>query len=239
MSLPKLFAPGPIDIAPETYEAMNQTSIGHRGGDFETLYSNLQEGIQKVAHTTRPVYLCTSSAWGIMEGAIRNLTQKKVLNLCGGAFSDKWYDVSLRCGKQAEKIQVEWGQPIDPESVRAKLNEGGFDTVTMCHSETSTGVLNPLEEIAAVINEFEDILLIVDTVSSFSATAINPELPGVDVVLCGVQKALALPPGLALFTASDRALARAATTEDRGYYFDFLEFQKNHEKPFRNVLTSC
>lgn len=228
--LPKLFAPGPIDIAPETYEAMNDTSIGHRGSDFEELYANLQVGLQKVARTTRPVYLCTSSAWGIMEGALRNLTQKKVLNLCGGAFSDKWYGVAKSCGKEAEKIQVEWGEVIDPEAVRTKLNEGGFDTVTLCHSETSTGALNPLAEIAAVVNDFPDVLLIVDTVSSFSALPIDPETPGIDVLLCGVQKALALPPGLALFTASDRALARAATTLDRGYYFDFVEFQKNHEK---------
>ena len=83
-----------------------------------------------------------------MEGAIRNLVQTKVLNLCCGAFSDKWYDVSLRCGKDADKIQVEWGEAIDPEAVRAKLQEGGFDTVTMVHNETSTGVLNDLAGIA-------------------------------------------------------------------------------------------
>lgn len=204
--------------------------IGHRGKDFEALYASAQPGLQEIAGTKRPVFLSTSSAWGVMEGAIRNLVQKKVLTLCCGAFSDKWFDVSQRCGKEAEKIQSEWGQPIDPDSVRAKLAEGGFDTVTLVHNETSTGVLNPLSEIAGVVNEFEDVLLIVDTVSSFSALPIPTDEIGVDVLLAGVQKAMALPPGLSVFVVSEKALARAETTNDRGYYFDFLEFEKNHQK---------
>ena len=230
MAKPKLFSPGPVDVAPETYLAMCGPTIGHRGADFEELYASVQPGLQEIAATTRPVFINTSSAWGIMEGALRNLTQKKVLNLCCGAFSDKWYGVAQSCGKEAEKIQVEWGQPIDPEAVRAKLSEGGFDTVTLVHNETSTGVLNPLKEIAAVVREFDDVLLITDTVSSFSAVPTPFDELGIDVLLCGVQKALALPPGLSLFIASERALERAKSTPDRGYYFDFVEFQKNHEK---------
>jgi aspartate aminotransferase-like enzyme len=230
MPKPKLFIPGPVDISPATYEAMCSPMIGHRGKDFEALYASAQPGLQEIAGTKRPVFLSTSSAWGVMEGAIRNLVQKKVLTLCCGAFSDKWFDVSQRCGKEAEKIQSEWGQPIDPDSVRAKLAEGGFDTVTLVHNETSTGVLNPLSEIAGVVNEFEDVLLIVDTVSSFSALPIPTDEIGVDVLLAGVQKAMALPPGLSVFVVSEKALARAETTNDRGYYFDFLEFEKNHQK---------
>ena len=230
MPKPKLFIPGPVDISPTTYEAMCSPIIGHRGKDFETLYASIQPGLQKIAGTERPVFLSTSSAWGVMEGAIRNLVQKKVLNLCCGAFSDKWFDVSLRCGKEAEKIQAEWGQPIDPDLVRAKLREGGFDTVTLVNNETSTGVLNPLSDIATVVKEFDDVLLVVDTVSSFSALPIPTDEIGVDVLLAGVQKAMALPPGLSVFVVSERALQRAETTHDRGYYFDFLEFEKNHKK---------
>jgi len=228
--LPKLFIPGPVDIAPETYEAMCQDMIGHRGGDFEALYASIQPGLKQILGTERPVYLSTSSAWGVMEGAIRNLVQSKVLNLCCGAFSDKWYGVALSCGKEAEKIQVEWGQPIDPEAVRAKLSEGGFDTVTLVHNETSTGVMNDLAGIAAVVNEFPDVLLVVDTVSSLSAVPVEMDKLGIDVVLAGVQKALALPPGLAVFAISEAALERASQTEGRGYYFDFIEFEKNAAK---------
>ena len=230
MPKPKLFIPGPVDISPTTYEAMCSPMIGHRGKDFETLYASMQPGLQQIAGTKRPVFLSTSSAWGVMEGAIRNLVQNKVLTLCCGAFSDKWFDVSQRCGKEAERIQAEWGQPIDPEVVRAKLAEGGFDTVTLVHNETSTGVLNPLSDIAAVVNEFDDVLLVVDTVSSFSALPIPTDEIGVDVLLAGVQKAMALPPGLSVFVVSEKALKRAETTNDRGYYFDFLEFEKNHQK---------
>ncbi len=230
MSKPKLFIPGPVDIAPATFAAMCEPMIGHRGADFEELYAAIQPGLQQIAGTARPVFLSTSSAWGVMEGAIRNLVQRKVLNLCCGAFSDKWFDVSQRCGKEAEKIQVEWGEAIDPANVRSKLEEGGFDTVTLVHNETSTGVMNPLAEIAAVVKDFEDILLVVDSVSSFSAVPIPFDALGIDVLLAGVQKALALPPGLAVFVTSEAALARAATTPDRGYYFDFLEFAANAAK---------
>lgn len=230
MSKPKLFIPGPVDVAPETYAAMAGPTIGHRGADFEELYASIQPGIRKIVGTSRPVFFSTSSAWGVMEGCIRNLVKKKVLNLCCGAFSDKWFDVSLSCGKEAEKIQVEWGQPIDPEVVREKLSGGGFDTVTLVHNETSTGVLNPLKEIVEVVKSFEDVLMVVDTVSSLSAMPIGFDDLGLDVLLAGVQKALALPPGLAVFATSDAALERAASVSDRGYYFDFCEFAKNDAK---------
>lgn len=230
MSKPKLFIPGPVDVAPETYAAMGSATIGHRGADFEELYSSIQPGIRQIVGTKGPVFFSTSSAWGVMEGAIRNLVQKKVLNLCCGAFSDKWYGVAQSCGKEAEKIQVEWGEAIDPEAVRAKLAEGGFDTVTLVHNETSTGVLNPLAEISQVVKSFDDVMLVVDTVSSLSAMPINFDDLGIDVLLAGVQKAIALPPGLAVFAVSDAALARAEKLEDRGYYFDFLEFAKNDAK---------
>lgn len=226
MSMPKLFIPGPVDISPETYAAMAEPMIGHRGKDFEDLYASIQPALKQIAGTERNVYLSTSSAWGVMEAAIRNLVQTKVLNLCCGAFSDKWYGVAKSCGKNAEKIQVEWGEAIDPEVVRAKLAEGGFDTVTLVHNETSTGVMNPLKEIAEVVKSFDDVLLVVDTVSSFSAVPTPMDEYGIDVLLAGVQKALALPPGLSIFGVSEAALERAKTTEGRGYYFDFLEFAK-------------
>jgi aspartate aminotransferase-like enzyme len=230
MSNPKLFIPVPVDVAPETYAAMAGPAIGHRGKDFEELYSSIQPGIKQVVGTTRPVFFSTSSAWGIMEGCIRNLVKKKVLNLCCGAFSDKWYSVAQSCGKEAEKIQVEWGQPIDPSVVRERLSTGGFDTVTLVHNETSTGVLNPLKEISDVVQSFDDVLLVVDTVSSLSAMPINFDELGIDVLLAGVQKAIALPPGLAVFVTSDAAQERASRMDDRGYYFDFCEFAKNDAK---------
>lgn len=223
----KLFIPGPVEVSEKTYRAMCEPMIGHRSADFKALYAGIQPQLQTLFGTTRPVFLSTSSAWGVMEGSLRNLVAKKVLNGMCGAFSDKWFDVSKRCGKAAEALQVEWGQPILAAQVEEKLSAGGFDAFTLIHNETSCGVRNPLPEIAAVMKKFPDVLFIVDTVSSFSTEPIPMDELGIDVLLTGSQKALALPPGLALFSVSERAMERAKSLPDRGYYFDFVEFAKN------------
>ena len=164
-----------------------------------------------------------------MEAAIRNLVQRRVLICMCGAFSDKWLDVARRCGKEAEPLQVEWGKHIEASAVEEKLATGKFDAVTLIHNETSTGVMNPLANICAVVRRYPDVALIVDTVSSFSAVAIAMDELGIDVMLTGSQKALALPPGFSLFSVSEKGFARAAEQKDRGYYFDFLEFKKQQE----------
>ena len=161
-----------------------------------------------------------------MEASIRNLVDRGVLCCMCGAFSDKWLDVAKRCGKNAEPLQVDWGKHIDHKEVDAKLATGKFDTVTLIHNETSTGVMNPLPEICCTLAKYPDVALIVDTVSSFSAVQIDMDALGIDVMLTGSQKALALPPGFSLFSVSEKAFARAEKQNDRGYYFDFLEFKK-------------
>ncbi len=226
----KLFIPGPVEVSPITFKAMTTPVIGHRSPEFVSLYQSIQTGLQKLFYTQDPVFISTSSAWGVMEGAVRNLTLKKVLNCMCGAFSDKWQDVSKRCGKETGAVQCDWGHAIDPEEVRRELSSGQYDTITLVHNETSTGTMNPLAEIMAVIKEFPEVISIVDTVSSFSALPIYKDELGIDVMLTGSQKALALPPGISPFSVSTRALERAATLGNRGYYFDFLEFQRNHEK---------
>lgn len=226
----KLFIPGPIEVSEKTYQALRTPVIGHRSSDFVKFYQSLQPFLQELFYTKDPVFLSTSSAWGVMEGSIRNLTKKKVLNCMCGAFSDKWYDVSKRCGKSATALQFEWGKPVDPEAVRYELNTGEYDTITIIHNETSTGVLNHIDKLMAVVRDFPEVISIIDTVSSFSVIPVEKDKLGIDVMITGSQKALALPPGLALFSVSQKAMERAATVNDRGYYFDFIEFQKNHEK---------
>ncbi len=203
--------------------------IGHRGQGFKDLYAKMQPQLQQLLDTKQLVNLSTSSAWGVMEGAIRNLVSKKVLNCMCGAFSDKWLDVSQRCGKQAEALQVPWGSPIRAEQIDARLRTGQFDALTLIHNETSTGTMSPLGEIAALKAKYPDVMFIVDAVSSMSAVPLKFDELGIDVLLAGTQKAFALPPGLTVFTCSEAALERAGTLKDRGYYFDFVEFQKNAE----------
>jgi len=226
----KLHIPGPVEVSEKTFKAFCSPMIGHRGQGFKDLYAKIQPQLQQLLYTKQLVYISTSSAWGVMEGAIRNLVAKKVLNCMCGAFSDKWFDVSKRCGKQVEALQVEWGSPIRAAAVDQKLATGQFDALTLIHNETSTGVMSPLAEIAALKKKYPDVMFIVDAVSSLSATKIEFDALGIDVLLAGTQKAFALPPGTAVFTSSPAALAKAATAKDRGYYFDFVEFQKNAEQ---------
>ena len=225
----KLFIPGPIAVSEKTLRAMAQPMIGHRSTDFIALYQAIQPSLQALVYTRDPVYLSTSSAYGSMEGAIRNLVKRKVLCCMNGAFSDKWHDVALRCGKQAGALRFEWGQPVDPEAVRRELATGAYDALTLIHNETSCGCMSDLAAIMQVVREFPEVITIVDTVSSFTGLAVKKDELGIDVFISGSQKALALPPGLSFISPSKRALDRAATLADRGYYFDFLEFQKNHE----------
>src|ERR1700693_1607058 len=223
----KLFIPGPVEVSQKTFAAMTQPMIAHRSPDFKALYRAVYPGLQQLFQTRQPVFLSTSSAWGVVEVAIRNLVRKGVLNCMCGAFSDKWFDVSKRCSKHAVPLQVEWGKPIDPTEVDTQLATGQFDAMTLIHNETSTGVMSPLKEISDVLRKYPDVLFIVDTVSSFSALPIPMDDLGIDMMVTGSQKALALPPGFSLFACSDRAMERAAQVTGRGYYFDLLEFKKN------------
>jgi aspartate aminotransferase-like enzyme len=200
--------------------------IGHRSEDFKDLYHGIHPKLQTLFGTKQPVFLSTSSAWGIMEASIRNLVGKRALCCMCGAFSDKWLDVAKRCGKEAEALQVDWGKHIDHKDVDLALATGKFDAVTLIHNETSTGVVNPLPEICCTLAKYPDVILIVDTVSSFSAVKIDMDALGIDVMLTGAQKALALPPGFSLFAVSEKALVRTEKTPNRGFYFDFLEFKK-------------
>ena len=226
----KLHIPGPVEVSEKTFRALCLPMIGHRGQGFKDLYAKIQPQLQALFCTKQLVFLSTSSAWGVMEGAIRNLVSKKVLNCMCGAFSDKWLDVSKRCGKPAEPLQVAWGSPIRAEAVDKKLATGQFDALTLIHNETSTGVMSPLAEIAALKKKYPEVMFIVDSVSSLSATKIEFDALGIDVLLAGTQKALAMPPGMAVFACSPATLAKSATMPDRGYYFDFVEFQKNAEQ---------
>src|SRR6267154_1719775 len=210
----KLHIPGPVEVSEKTFRAFCSPMIGHRGQGFKDLYARVQPQLQALFYTKQLVFLSTSSAWGVMEGAIRNLVSKKVLNCMCGAFSDKWLDVSRRCGKEAEALQVPWGSPVRAEAVDKKLASGQFDALTLIHNETSTGVMSPLQEIAGLKHKYPDVMFIVDAVSSMSAVPLKFEELGIDVLLAGTQKALAMPPGMAVFVCSPAALAKAAKLED-------------------------
>ncbi len=226
----KLYIPGPVEVSPDVYQAMCAAMVGHRMKEYAEVHHRVTTGLKNLLNAPGPVFLSTSSAFGVMEGAVRNLVQKRCANFANGAFSGKWHDVTLRCGLQADKFSAEWGRPITAEMVDEALATGKYDAMTLVHNETSTGVMSPLEEIAEVMKKYPEVSFIVDTVSSMTAVPIDLGALGIDVCLAGVQKAFGLPPGLAVFAVSQRALEKARTTPNRGYYFDFEEFEKNDLK---------
>src|SRR6266403_728629 len=222
----KLFIPGPVEVSEKTWAAFSRPLIGHRSEDFKKLYCAIHPKLQTLFGTKQPVFLSTSSAWGVMEASIRNLVDRGVLCCMCGAFSDKWLDVARRCGKNAEPLQVDWGKHIDHKDVDRALASGKFDTVTLIHNETSTGVMTPLPEICYTLAKYPDVVLIVDTDSSFSAMQIDLDALGADVMLTRAQKVLPLPPGISLFSVSEKAFTRAGKQKGRGYYFDLLVFER-------------
>lgn len=225
----RFFLPGPTEVRPEVLEAMVKPVIGHRGPDMNALMGDLEPGLADLFRTERPVYVSTSSATGMMEAAITNLSRRRVLCLVCGAFSERFHAIAEETGHAADRMDVEWGEPNLPERVAQTLaeNDGAYDLVTVVHSETSTGVLNPIAAIAEVVGEFDDVMLAVDGVTSVAGAPLLFDEWKLDFVVTGSQKALALPPGLALAVASERALERARQVENRGYYFDLLKFEQN------------
>jgi aspartate aminotransferase-like enzyme len=182
--------------------------------------------------TTNRVFVSGSSGTGLWEGASRNCIRdgKKALHLVGGAFSERWAEISQLNGKQIDVIEVEWGQAHTPEMVEAALKKASYDAVCVVHNETSTGVTNPIKDIAAVVRPYEETLILVDTVSGFLGAELRTDDWGIDMALTSSQKAFALPPGIAFASISDRVLERAAQVTNRGYYFDFLEIEASLKK---------
>lgn len=226
----RLFIPGPVEVEPEILQAMGTPMIGHRSGEFKELYAEVQPKLQKLLYTANPVFLSTSSATGIMEGSIRNLVGKRCLTIVCGAFSQRWRGIVQECGKEGDAIDIEWGKAVRPGQVDAALATGKYDVVALVHNETSTGIMNPLEAVAEVVKKYPGVMLAVDAVSSMTAVKIEVDKLGLDVCLAGTQKAFALPPGLCVFTVSQRALERSASMKGKGFYFDFQAFLEYHEK---------
>ena len=226
----KLFIPGPTEVRKEILKEMSKPMIGHRSKDFNKLFDEVVPKVNRLFYTKNKIFLSTSSSTGLMEAAIRNCVKKRCLNLMCGAFSDRWYQITVLNGKETDKLEVTWGRAVKPDMIEEKLNTGLYDSVTLVHNETSTGVMNPIKPISKVMKKYPNVMFLVDTVSSMAGVKIDVDELGIDVCLAGVQKAFALPPGLAICSVSDKVLERAKEVKNRGYYFDFLTFLKYYDK---------
>jgi len=230
MKYKKLFIPGPVEVKKPILEEMSHWMFGHRSQEFMDLYADTIPKLKKLLCTEQNVFISTSSSSGIWELGARNLVDKKVLNCVMGAFSDKWAKTCELCGKETERIEVPMGKVIKADTIREKLESGEFDALTIVHNETSTGVMTDLESVAEVMKDFPDVMFMVDAVSSMTAVPIKFDELGIDLLFAGVQKAFALPPGITVFAVSDKAMEKAKTIKNRGYYFNLDVFAKYHAK---------
>ncbi|MDZ4763543.1 MAG: alanine--glyoxylate aminotransferase family protein [Chloroflexota bacterium] len=228
----RLVIPGPVEVRPEILDAQTEWMIGHRSTAFADLFARLQTKLKQAFLTDYRVFVSGSSGTGLWEGASRNCIRDgaKALHLVGGAFSERWAEISQLNGKQVDVIKVEWGQAHTPEMVEAALKQEKYDAVCIVHNETSTGVTNPVKDIASVVRPYEDTLILVDSVSGFLGAELRADEWGLDMALTSSQKAFGLPPGIAFASISDRVLARAKTVTNRGYYFDFIELDASLQK---------
>lgn len=227
----RMFVPGPVDVDEAILHTQARPMLPHRSKEFEEIFQRASEKARQLFFTRYRVFLTASSGTGLQEAAIRNFVNRKVLSCVNGAFADRWYEVALSNGKQAEKLTFEWDEPVSPDRVAAAVEKGGFEALTIVHNETSTGMQNPVREVAEAVRAVApDTLILVDAVSSLGGAKIEMDAWGLDMVLTSSQKALALPPGLALGAVSDRAMKKAEKVENRGWYFDLLRMEKHRLK---------
>jgi aspartate aminotransferase-like enzyme len=219
------FLPGPTEVRPEILQQLTRPMLPHRGAAFEAIYARCDAGLRTIFRTTRPVYIACASATGLMEGAIRCAPPGTVLSLVNGAFSERFAHVAVSCGRTVVRDDVPLGMHHTPQQVAALLASSGARVVTLTHSETSTGALNDIAAIANVVHAAGAVIL-VDSVTGLAGARLETDAWGLDFAFTGSQKALALPPGLALGVASAAFIAAAAHNTDRGTYFDLVEFEK-------------
>jgi aspartate aminotransferase-like enzyme len=227
----KLFIPGPTHVREKILQAQAAPMLGHRSREYADLQGEVTPKLQQMLYTQQRVYLYTSSSTGVMEGSVRQASTKRVLNTVCGAFSKRWHQITAANGIPCDKVEVPMGQAITPELVDEVLSQGDYDAITVVMNETSTGLLNPMGEIAALMREkYPDVLILVDAVSCMAGARIAFDAWELDVCLAGVQKCFALPPGLTICAVSDRARERAQQVSPHGYYFAYEHMDKRYEK---------
>lgn len=217
------FLPGPTEVRPEVLAAMTRPMIAHRGKAFEALYARCDEGLRRVFKTRRPVFISSSSATGLMEGAVRCLRPGPVLAVVNGAFSERFAEIARACGREVDVLEVPFGRAADPDDLARRLAQRRYAGVTAAHSETSSGALADVVAFGAAARA-HGARMVVDSVTALGAAPLDADASGLDFVLTGSQKALALPPGLAFAAASEGYMGEVREAADRGRYFDLAEF---------------
>jgi len=225
----RLFTVGPVEVFPDTLDSMNRGMMVHRGKEYQDLQHGVVEKLHKVLDTDMEIYLAPASASGFLEGCVRSAVDTKLCGLSNGSFGDRWQLIGQENGKQVQKINGEWGKALRRSHIAGKL-EKDVEAVTVVSNESSTGVLNPIAEIVEGVREQSDALMMVDGVTSVGAVDLKLRQLNLDALVFGSQKALALPPGLAMVCVSPRLMEKAAKVKNRGYYLDLIQYKKLADK---------
>ncbi len=233
----KLFIPGPVDVRQEVLDAMRQPQMSHRSKDISLLQARIEENLQKLFFTKNTVLLSSSSGTGAMEMVLRSLTVKKAAVFSCGAFGDRFHEIALYNGIDADYYRFEDGKPIDMNVFEEALKKGVYDTITITHNETSTGVMNDLKALSRIYKKYPEVMVIVDTVSSFGGVKISVDDLQIDACVASTQKALGVPPGLAVMSVSDKAIKRFNEIGYRGFYLDLKRVYERHVKSHQYPST--
>jgi len=229
---PNLRIPGPTGLPPTVREAGARQMINHRGPEFAAMLERILSGMKPYFGTSSDIAIITAAGTGGLEAAIVNTLSPgdRVLAVSIGSFGDRFAKIARAYGADVTKVQVEWGQAADPAVLREELGrDPAYRAVLLTHNETSTGVMNPIPELTAVVRELApDALILVDSVSGLGAVPFQMDAWGVDVVVTGSQKAWMAAPGLAMIAASPRAWAAMETATMPRFYLDLRAHRESH-----------
>ncbi|QDV07699.1 Soluble hydrogenase 42 kDa subunit [Planctomycetes bacterium Poly30] len=241
---PQLWIPGPTRVRPEVLDRLREPMIGHRTAEMRGVIAALDPhlrlafGLAGAPLHEVGVHSCTATA--LMEMSLRALAPRasegdasapvRVLSLVNGSFSERYAEIAESVGARVTRIVSEVGAPADLAAARVALDqEGPFDAITVCLSETSSGALTEPTEIAGALARRGGAMLLVDAVTYLAAAPIDAARHGFDFVFAGTQKALALPPGLGVYAVSRRMLDAAASAPDRGFFLDLPLITAGHQ----------
>ncbi len=221
----RLFTVGPVEVRDAVLNAMHRPMMTHRGKEYKDLHEGIVEKLHKALDTDLHIMMVPASATGFMEACVRNGVNDRMLGLSNGSFGTRWQGIGRANGKDVVEIDVPWGKAVKGEHIEGHLDDS-IEAVTLVSNESSTGVLNDVSGIVNEVRGASDALMFIDGVTSVGGIDLGLCDLDIDALLFGTQKALALPPGLAIICASDRLMKKAAQVPNRGFYFDLLELKK-------------
>lgn len=227
------FVPGPTWVRPEILAEMTRPMIGHRSVEFREMYGRILADLKQLFVTAHDTFVVTASGTAVMEASLANCANRRVLVTSCGAFSERWANIAESLGLEVDRLDTAWGSATDPGELADHLasRRTHYDAVTLTHNETSTGVTNDLQALAAAIRaQRPDILLVVDAVSSLSCVDLQMDAWDLDVVFTGAQKGWMVPPGLAMIGVSERAWVATEKATLPRFYWDFRTARKSLEK---------